>query len=229
MGGIFLAVIIAGAVYLEYQKNKSAPKIDGQFDEVGSQIKMGTPFDGAKEIYNGLVDRFFAPLPIAPIDLDSVPSDSAVSSPVLESTPSTAPKITLKPSGGTTTDGSCFSSAAFQKVLADYEEKLTAYEQAFKAYEAIKSAYVPNSGQSHPSFTKEFQSAMSAYSSSLTTYDELISASEDASLKCAPPAVEKIKLCISDYEKIECVNMPLLENGSCYVQESRIAANSCFR
>lgn len=123
----------------------------------------------------------------------------------------------------------CLSSADFQSALSAFGKKLTAYETAFSAYEKIEAAYVPNSGQSYPTYTAEFQNAMSMYSDSLTAYDALISASDKAMTKCSVKDTARMKLCISDYEETECVAMPLLKNSKCYVQESRIAINNCFR
>lgn len=123
----------------------------------------------------------------------------------------------------------CLSSADFQSALSAFGKTLTAYEVAFSAYEKVEAAYVPNSGQSYPTYTNEYKNAMSKYSDSLTAYDALIFASDKDMLKCPATDTARMKLCISDYEETECVLLPVTKNSKCYIQESRIAINNCFR
>lgn len=224
IGGIFVAAIITGVVYLEYQQIKYEPKIGGQFDEVGSQVKMDTPLGAAKEIYNRLVNSFFAPLPIAPIDLDSVPSDSAVSSPVLESTPSSEPK----PSGGTvlkTVPGifCLVSNQSFQNALDAYEVAVPAYEKAAADIKLPCSAGPGGSCEVRDeNYWNAYQRLSTAFNTALLTYEEILPT-------CNPSERLKAETCVAKYEKALAGCTPGQPTDPCFFADTQNAINSCFR
>lgn len=248
IGAIFLAVVIAGAGYMEYQKIKSNGKIGGQFEAVGSQIKMDTPLDALKEIYNGLVNSFFAPVPRtdAPINLDSlqvcVPSTSCISfcefggdlqncrttntdCSVTLSTKGTsclpAPKSSRGTAPKTTANISCLvSNQSFQNALTAYEITVPAYEKAAAA------AKLPCANEGcavvSENYANAYQRLRDAFNMAMLSYEEILP-------KCSPSDRLKAETCVAKYEKALAGCTPGQPTDPCFFADTEDAINSCFR
>lgn len=248
IGAIFLAVVIAGAGYMEYQKIKSTVITDGQFNAVGSQIKMDTPLDAIKEIYSGLVNSFFAPVPRtdAPINLESlqvcIPSTSCISfcefggdlqncrtikadCSVTLSTKGTSCLPAPKRVGGTapkTTAGiSCLvSNQSFQAALAAYEITVPAYEKA------VAAAKLPCANEGctivSENYTNAYQRLRDAFNVAMLSYEEILP-------KCSPSDRLKAETCAAKYEKALAGCTPGQPTDPCFFADTEDAINSCFR
>lgn len=113
----------------------------------GAKYAAGLIFDGLKYAYDAFGDYFFSrtPLPIAPIDLDSVPSSpDQAQSPVTDA---------VTPAPGTATK-SCYSeSVAAQK-----------YSECGKTYQTKKSAvlYSDSAATLIPIYAKEYDACVDA-------------------------------------------------------------------